>query len=1523
METLELDHTLIADDLAEFTCVWFHDDLAKFVKSDDHSLLINGPAGSGKTTLAASLTERLQRPVGRKSYATAFYSVGAVPTQATSLNVVKGLLHQLLKIRVGNMHLYHALTQAYEHARFTADATKYEDLLWYALEDALRNPLDRSRETVLIVEGLDEVTDGPSAGQGLLQRLVHAVHQGKGVKLVALSQGLSLPTGSHGTQHAITHEDTHDDVHEVAMKVLVHCNHFRSKGGREQEGIISRIIEASSGSFLWTILTCEVLRLEKTSDAFSKAVNSLNPKTTIDELVQKILLTVELGEDAKTLLCWLVHVARPLTYHEIENLFAIDPQNGTRADRRVDVHRIVQSLVPLVTIHEDIVRPRHNLVQTAVKNVLKQGKITVPVKDPAMDIFLRLLAYAKVSLPEKGEPTLDDTDRSPVDHSFSRYILLEYVVRYWPWHLHQTPIIQQGKDMNVPQEVQQVFPTSTMMPILEWLCWDDQFPGAQEVEVHDIAARLRGKVFTEQHPTVLQSYINTACYYEMMQDVDRASNLYFRISTVGRSVLSISHPIVVESALRFLRLSHTRVTTSRTEIMTCREQILLLLISSYERRYGESSDYVVQIKEQLSELYVHINEHDKATEILRVLQGDAVETHGRDSDQTRAIDQHLRISLGKSKGSTLDAYKDGIFLEDVEDEEAVTVLDMAQAEATLRQIETYLSQKETTKAEEAYISLWQRLAETCRTTLSAEWHEKKIETVQNYSKFLATQKRQSEAASLHTSLWREYQSHELSYHESIVSKLTESARTLKTFGEYAASLAIFKHVSSYYRNVRKEESSRSFTEIEEEMTQISQQALTSSKQEARSTTSSKSQFDMFQVLITNKTKSVDSTTMTLSKQLTSQYMAQRNWSQAVSVVQATLERTWSSFVSKSIHEVTMTSTFQKESIELVEQLGQCYINQRLFEKAEDVYVRLFRASLTTPKDHALLEKAKTLLIGFYTRRGHPDKTIAIYQEIMAVYRRTLGPSHEETIAMLYELATRCRAHARSHPYWIEYYQQIVTALSKDSQTCHPGAIDAAIVVAESYWEERRYSDAVAAYVMIWTTFIHKHKEFKYFSQEIFVRNLYERYYQCLEETNADWEVLRTVTSQYRETTRSVFGASSSIAIEATVALARVSQHSEKHIEESLSLYEEASRSMSQSKDSSMSSIDTSELRQTMMNVYKRRIFHSDANSVSSETMERASSISSQQYMEARQQYGYSHESSLSSLRELSELHVRQKKTEAAYKELTTATVEILTKETSSEKMYESAVSLIQTFQACGMMQQCTQLVEELQYQLISKERSSKSTIDVTQSSSASLFFLATMEYHLRKDLSITFSEIMSSLKAQSIFYWNFKQLVTSKASLDKVLISAAPLRRLLRSWNRTALIGNVEHHCVNLFVQRDAANFQLLSKDSPRHFIIGILDYIGNRKISDFVRVVIVSSNQTVAGLIEKNDFQNAHDVAKVSCTLTYVLLTYTDIDTRWPSATLNTGMDTVAPEQLLVASASHRSSTDVARTGTQKRYYT
>lgn len=81
LEMLGSDHTTFTDQLAERTGLWFQENLTNFVKGSNECLLLTAPAGAGKTTLSAAITERLQRPVARQSLQTIFVSIGELYSQ--------------------------------------------------------------------------------------------------------------------------------------------------------------------------------------------------------------------------------------------------------------------------------------------------------------------------------------------------------------------------------------------------------------------------------------------------------------------------------------------------------------------------------------------------------------------------------------------------------------------------------------------------------------------------------------------------------------------------------------------------------------------------------------------------------------------------------------------------------------------------------------------------------------------------------------------------------------------------------------------------------------------------------------------------------------------------------------------------------------------------------------------------------------------------------------------------------------------------------------------------------------------------------------------------------------------------------------------------------------------------------------------------------------------------------------------------------------------------------------------------
>jgi tetratricopeptide (TPR) repeat protein len=1397
------------------------------------------------------------------------------------LNVAKSLLHQLLNLRVGDIHIYRVLVQSYQRARQCADPKQYEDHLWHALAEIFKYHMQDSNDTIIVVDGLDELFGGKSTGQGLFDKLVQMTGHAKSVKLVGLSQSLSIGSGARGSHYTITANDTRDDIHSVLIKSLLHCHHFHGKPGPEQESIIGRIISASAGSFLTAILFSEVLKIEKSEEDFTKTVQTLQKtRPTLQELVSKLLSVLQPTHDSMILLSWLVDAARPLTYEEISSLFSINTQQATRSERRFDVHSIVQSIRPLLSIHEDIVCVRHVLVQNILQTLFDQGKLPLPVKDRHMDFLLRALIYTKAALSEKGEPTLDDSDHSLPAKLFHRHPFLEYVIRYWVSHWKQTPstTVKTGS-VTVSSEVRKIFPNTTIMPILEWLCWDDQFPGAEELDLHILVSHIRREILTENHPAVLQSYLNCATYYEVMDNGTEASKIYFTSTIISRTVLGSFHPLTTECAGRYLRLTESMITTSRTEVMTHREQIIIILIEAYEHQFGKTSDIVIQTRQLLADLYIHIHEDDRAYATWSIIRSNTVDKHGKDSNQARELSEHLRLKLSRGKGDrTLETYKDNLFTDDdEEDEEHIEVFDLQRAATILRRAETSISQKKLTEAEAIYVELWQQLSKKCRTTRSIEWHETKIDTVYAYSKLLSIQKRDQEAAAILACLWQEYEHHELAFSEIIISRLTECAQMLKSGGHYAVALSIFKHASSYYKSVKKEES-RDFLQIQKEIevtsTEIVKHTVSSSSSTANLESVSESMFEqIFKSIMTNKSKSVDAATIKLANRLTSQYMEQKKWSEAIAVIELTLQRTWPSFLSTYIHEVTLTSTFLQESIEQIECLAECFLQQRLPEKVEDIYLRLFRAILSSPqKDGTLLAKMKNLLVNFYDKHGYSDRAISVLQEVLVVYRKTYGQNHELTIQTLYTLATRCSSHPRSHPYWIEYYQQIVVTLNKDSDICHPKAMQAIINVANSYWEERRYAEAVTVYFVIWHTFLNKTKDYKEYNDAKFVEDTYERYFKCLEETNADFDVLYSVTKQYHEASISAFGSSSSTASSATLALARVSQRSEKHIEEALSLYEQISKKFSSSSSSSSTtskSTEIIEIKRSMATLYNQRIITKSFSTTSTETIQKAINIYKEQFSETKSKYGYSHEMTLSNLKELSMLYVRQKNTEAAIKELTAAIVEINIKEQSSQTMLESATSIAEMFEACQQTNRCTEIINELHRQIIAKDsrNSSKFGFDLTKCTTASLIFIASLEYNTRAELSTTYSEIISNIIAESVLYENFRRVLKANSSLDKIVIAASPLRYVLNCGNRKELASSVEEQVVQLFIRRDISKMELLSRESPHIFMIGILDHIGNRKDVNFVQQVVIASNNTLTRLVNASNFKDAYDIANIAFT--------------------------------------------------------
>ena len=76
LQTISADVAAAKTLRAEFSCEWLQRHLLDFFRSKDRILSIDGAAGTGKSVLSGWTEERLQRPLGRKSYETLSYTFG-------------------------------------------------------------------------------------------------------------------------------------------------------------------------------------------------------------------------------------------------------------------------------------------------------------------------------------------------------------------------------------------------------------------------------------------------------------------------------------------------------------------------------------------------------------------------------------------------------------------------------------------------------------------------------------------------------------------------------------------------------------------------------------------------------------------------------------------------------------------------------------------------------------------------------------------------------------------------------------------------------------------------------------------------------------------------------------------------------------------------------------------------------------------------------------------------------------------------------------------------------------------------------------------------------------------------------------------------------------------------------------------------------------------------------------------------------------------------------------------------------
>ncbi|KAI3323513.1 hypothetical protein HD806DRAFT_535339 [Xylariaceae sp. AK1471] len=1428
---LSSNHISLASRPEDYTCTWFQPHLNQFFKHDEKVLLVEGKSGSGKTTLANWVINRLQRPIGGRVIPTlSFFYNSSIPAQASRVSMLKTLLFQLLSLRLGDIDLFIVIFQAFTESKAISSTDAQEERLWEALRQALNSISSEDDEVAIIIDGLDEMEGLKPAAKQVSAKLQAIAQDAAGLRVLLFSQPLDIQSAQSVETIELSLDNVYDDLQTILHQGLSRYPHFSDRDLAEQDNIVDGLLGVADGSMLLATLLVGYLAYQKTSADFGKAVETLlkSPPRNVAELIQRYLGVAKLDNDSRTVISFLTAAKRPLSFKEIEVLLRTDPK-GAGAERPVQLSQITKSIAALTVTAEGLVFLRHDAVKQALINIPDTSDVSLHLKDRHKDLLVRLFASAGKYLRDVDEPRLEFLTPSEIDKRLASHRLLEYTIRYWAIHFKLSSLFKVQGDLPLPQEFASVFPTSVSFALLETSCWRTQCLPDEVTELLSIAYRVRKQLFGPEHVSVIQSAIASAVFYEtVLSRYPQATEWYAVVVRIGKTVLGLQSEIVITCCNTLLQISETLITTKRTEIVTYREEILHVLISSYTHQHGASSTEVLKVYETLAELYVKINEETKVKEIQIKIRGIRTGFNDGPSTDRDGGSRHLGVILQKhTHDEQIEGFESLLFGYEEDTEESWTVLHV---ERMIKFALELIKAGKFSSAEEIYVELLLKLSDQCQSTQVIEWHEKRIEVMLKYASFLHTQKRIEEASAVLICCWNEYSSHHVSMFESIILLLKEVAVSMKTVGMTSLSLTVFQRCWSWFKSTRKEESSV-FKEIVEQIAITSSQVVKKSSTSTTTTTTAASETVIREVFESSFSSSseetqVTTTTMELCNSLTSIYIEQERWSEAVSVIKSTLRRTsWASFFSESIDSISLESSHSSESIKLVLDLAQCYLNQKRYDRVELIYLRLYRVHTKSLKfDDAAVIKYRQLYIDFLTKYEMHSVLISFYQELLVEYRSFYGPAHAKTIAILYALGDVCRNHHLTHGYWIEYYSEIITALNKDTRICHEDALRALIVVAEYYYDLQRYSESLVYLKSIIATFCQFGTKYKFFQDTVFVQKTFERYYRVIEETQVEIHERIRILKEIREATSKYFGESSEISLSVTVTLAEVCTKSERYEYEAVSYYEHI---LKHSKTVSSTTVKRSQ--STLRSLYVKQITSTKSSTtVTTEMIEKATTMTYERYVDIRKTHSCTHETTLTTLKELVVLYQKQKRTDLAIKELQSLIVECVVSTSSTKELIETAKYVASLF-AETYVSQGVQLVRELKLQVIYKITSKTASFNVTKAGRSCFAFIANFEYYLNARSGGTIAGYMAEILAEYLFYERLVSSIKTKTKIGVVILLGARLRHIHYRTNRVEDFEIVERQVLDYFNTTEVTVVKDTPKSSVRGFVRILLGYFSSR----------------------------------------------------------------------------------------------
>jgi tetratricopeptide (TPR) repeat protein len=1362
----------------------------------------------------------------------------------------------LISQSLGNSAFFSKLCDAFTLSRTSKEASKIEDALWEALETGIKSYATTKTKLVMLIDGLDKIRGGDAAASNVHRRIHKLVVDTAHVRAIVTSQKHVRGVAKHVQHLALNKDHTLKDIRRILYDSFERHPHFSKLSTENQEKTIDHLCHSAEGDFLGINLVTQILSSEHTSKGFEAALKHL--PTKVDALLLKLLHDVDQNShnvDTKLIIAFMLAARRPLTLSEISILLHLDVERSLLIDGHIDVASKIRSTIGnFVLVKDQIVRFKHDAIRHFLIEHSGKSKIVMAVKEAQTELLIRLLLYTKLQLKAYNEPSIEIIVQTFAHDFFERHQLLEYSARYWFSHLKLSSYYGENGAIDLTSQLKALFPSSPLFAMFEWICWTSKPCLLELTEKHKLAWSLRQRIFGEQHVAVLQCLVTLSSLYESMNIQSETTTFTYKAYLVASKILTKSSTFVLHFASSFLRLTSELEVSSRTEIVIRREIVLKFVIEYHKSKYGRNSVQVLEYLKLLAALYVQIQEDDAAAVIYAEIHEITIHIYGKQSEEAVYYKDRM-ITLRKGRKEIITEHGGGSIFEICEEITVITdfrelIIQIGIAESLEVQDSIYL-------AEELFLQIWTRIIELCHAEYSIAIHMVKIDIALAYARFLRRHKRHAEASSIVLCIWMECE-HETFTSEEIIIKIKAIGELMKSLGLLAVAVSVFKKVWSFFQSIKRE-STKVAISVTEILNETVEQMIT---EEISETTTVMEQLFRQTISRSHKTESYTSIAKSCSS-LVNVYMQEERLEEAITTIQTCLEIIWRVGIT-GIGMISLPEVCVSEVIAISLKLALCYRRQKFFEKAEEIYVRIYQAclfSLHIEDEH--IQTTLLALIEFYEEFHCHDKTIDIYLDLIAVYRRQLGILHLCTLRTILAAAALCRKYGRKQCY--ELYAEIIIVLREEKHVSHKEVFEAATILVQWYHQVQRWNDLRSLCELLWIGC----RSRKYTFEASILQLIYEKYVFVLDiHFKTEIKVLRQIAIEFRETAVKVFGKYSSIHCEALCAFASICERHEEYYEEALSTYEEVvSKSTTQRT-----------IKERLTKLYVKVISSSTSTTVTQ--TERAVSLSIEHYELSKSKYGCWHQVTITALRELITLHIKVKTKQShsiVGKLLQSTFVELLTiyKEASQE-LYTAAITLAELFVTAELVEVGMEIIHDLRNQIAfcgyGKAEKSKHKFDFgsVASSRAIYIFFVVFSKRLRGEVHVGCSDLLAELMTESILFEHFTRLIqTATVEASLVVAHAARLRHFLVSRHRTVELRIVEERAYEVFIRTYGASIKT-ETSSTFILFVGILEEMTRLsggfvalKEADLMHYALLSAIEKIKHSLEHGQFLAAYEIAQ------------------------------------------------------------